>query len=128
MKISAIALLLLIAGMNSTASFAESPKHESSQGELQVEAKITEVKAREIALTKVPKGTIKSSELEKERGRLIWSIDVATVGTVNITEVQVDAKTGAIIAVEIETPEDQKKERDMDKAPGKEGNRVKAIP
>jgi hypothetical protein len=37
---------------------------------------------------------------------------MATPGTKDITEVQVNAKTGAVVAVEIETPEDEKKEKD----------------
>jgi uncharacterized membrane protein YkoI len=53
--------------------------------------------AKKTALAKVPKGTIKSSELERENGRLIWSFDIAKSGTRNITEVQVDAKTGKVI-------------------------------
>lgn len=74
------------------------------------DAKITKAEAQKIALNRVPNGTIKESELEKEKGRLIWSFDVATPGTKNITEVNVDANTGEIVAVDIETPEKEAKE------------------
>jgi uncharacterized membrane protein YkoI len=76
------------------------------------EAKITKADAEKIALARVPNGTIKESELEKEKGKLIWSFDVATPGTKNITEVNVDAITGQIVAVDIETPEKEAKEKD----------------
>ena len=44
-----------------------------------------------------PNGTIKESELEKEHGKLIWSFDIATPGTTDITEVNVDAITGKVV-------------------------------
>jgi|SRR5580704_9545023 len=76
------------------------------------DAKITKAEAEKIALARVPNGTIKESELEKEKGKLIWSFDIATPGTKNITEVNVDAITGEIVAVDIETPEKEGKEKD----------------
>jgi uncharacterized membrane protein YkoI len=67
--------------------------------------------AQKTALAKVPNGTIKESELEKEHGTLIWSFDVATPDTKDITEVNVDAVTGDVVSTEKETPEDQEKEQ-----------------
>ncbi len=75
-----------------------------SRAKLQAEAKITETDARTTALGKVPDGTIKETELEKEKGKLIWSFDIAKPDTKNITEVNVDAMTGEIVSVETETP------------------------
>jgi uncharacterized membrane protein YkoI len=49
------------------------------------EAKISEAKAREIALAKAP-GTVKSSELEKEKGTLVWSFDIANARGGGITK------------------------------------------
>ena len=46
-------------------------------------------------------GTVKSKELEHENGRWIYSFDIST-GDGKITEVNVDAYTGAIIAVDVE--------------------------
>ena len=47
-------------------------------------------------------------------GRLIWYCEgknlIATPKTQNITEVQVDAKTGKIVSTHIETPAKQAKE------------------
>jgi uncharacterized membrane protein YkoI len=86
-----------------------------TQVQLQAEAKVTHAAAEKTALAKVPNGKIKSSELEREHGKLVWSFDISTPGSKNITEVQVDAKTGKIVAVEIETPKDQAKESAADK-------------
>ena len=74
------------------------------------EAKVSKADAEKNALNRVLNGTIKEAELEKEKGKLIWSFDVATPGTKNITEVNVDAITGEIVAVDIETPEKEGKE------------------
>jgi uncharacterized membrane protein YkoI len=63
--------------------------------------KITMTQARAIALKKAP-GTVKSAELETEHGKLIYSFDIATSKT-GITEVNVDAMNGKIVAVEHES-------------------------
>jgi len=62
--------------------------------------KITMQQARAIALKKAP-GTIKSAELENEHGKLIYSFDIATSPKA-ITEVNVDALNGKIVAVQHE--------------------------
>ena len=88
---------------------------EESQAVLKKQTKVTEAQARSTALAKVVNGTVKSSELEKENGKLIWSFDIATPKTQNITEVQVDAKTGKIVSTQIETPAKQAKEAQSEK-------------
>ena len=88
---------------------------EESQSALRKQATVTEAQATKSALAKVPNGTIKSSELERENGRLIWSFDIAKAKTRNITEVQVDAKTGKIVSNQTETPADQIRETKTEK-------------
>ena len=88
---------------------------EESQAVLQKQVKVTEAKARSTALAKVANGTVKSAELEKESGKLIWSVDIATPKTQNIIEVQVDAKTGKIVSTHIETLTKQAKEAQAEK-------------
>lgn len=80
------------------------------QKELEKQAKITKEEATKIALEKVPGGTVKESELEEEKGKLIWSFDISKEGTKDITEVNVDAKTGKVIAVDVESAKDEAKE------------------
>ena len=83
----------------------------ASHDALKAEAKVTEQDARTTALAKVPQGTVKSSALEKEHGRLVWSFDIAQPSTQDITEVQVDAKTGRVVSIEKETPAKEAKEQ-----------------
>lgn len=83
----------------------------TSQAKLAAQAKITKPEAEKIALAKVPGGTIKEAEIEKEKGKLVWSFDIATPNTKDITEVLVDAMTGDIVAIEKETAGAEEKEK-----------------
>ena len=82
-----------------------------SQTTLQAEARVTEQDAKTTALAKMPNGTVQSATLEKEHGRLVWSLDIAKPKSKNLTEVQVDAKTGKIAALKTETPAQEAKEQ-----------------
>ena len=112
-KISLIALASIFA-LSSSFAFAD----QATQAKLAAQAKISEADARTTALAKVPGGAVSSSELEKEHGKLIWSFDIATVGSKNITEVRVDAKTGKIVSTKIETPDKERKEAIAEKKIG----------
>lgn len=79
-------------------------------------AKLSKSEAEQIALTKVPGGKITEGGLEMENGVLLWSFDVAMAGSKNITEININAVTGKIIAVDVETPADQAKEAKADVA------------
>jgi uncharacterized membrane protein YkoI len=94
------------AGLIALTPFAEAANStaKDAPAALQAQAKVTEADARATALSKVPNGAVKSSNLEKERGRLVWSFDISKPDSKDITEVQVDAVTGKIVAVEMETP------------------------
>lgn len=83
---------------------------------LMAQAKISREIAQQTALAKVPGGTVKDGELEKEKGKLIWSFDISQPGTADIKEVAVDATTGAVLDVVTETPADQAKEAAEDAA------------
>ena len=104
----AVALLAFVAASPTYATDAPAA--------LLAQAKVTESEARQVALARVPSGTVESAELEREHGLLIWSIDVRVPKSRNITEVQVDAHTGKIVSLKIETPADQAKEAAADKA------------
>ena len=109
--IQTIVSLVLATGLTWSVAVAA----EESPAALKAQATITQEAAAKTALAKVPKGKIKSTELEKEHGKLIWSFDLTTPNSRNITEVQVDAKTGKVVAIEVETPADQAKEAAADK-------------
>jgi hypothetical protein len=88
-----------------------SEKHkEKKEAKLMAEAKVTKETAQATALAQVPNGAVRESEIEKEKGKLIWSFDITTPDSKDIKEVNVDAITGDVVGVETETPEDQAKE------------------
>jgi uncharacterized membrane protein YkoI len=81
-----------------------------TQASLQKEAKIPEATARATALKEVPNGTVKSSELEREGGKLIYSYDITVPGKTGIDEVNVNAIDGTVVAKQHETPKAEKAE------------------
>ena len=80
------------------------------EAKLAAEARISRADAEKTALAKVPNGTIKEGELEKEKGKLIWSFDISVPDSKDIKEVNVDAITGDVVGIETETPAQQAKE------------------
>src|SRR6476619_8613059 len=89
---------------------------QQNEVELIKQTHVTKHDAKRIALARVKRGTIKCVELEKENGILIWSVDIAQPPKKNLTDVWVDATTGKITAVEVETPITEKKEVAQQKA------------
>jgi uncharacterized membrane protein YkoI len=83
---------------------------EDSQDVLKAEAKVSLGDASRAALAKIPGGTIESSELERENGILVWSFDISKRKSKIVTEIQVDAKTGAIVSQTVETPAQEAEE------------------
>lgn len=97
-----------LAGCETEAHHKESK--EAKQARWMAEAKVSRADAQATALAKAPNGVVRESELEKEHGKLVWSFDIATPGTTDITEVNVDATTGQVASVEKEKAEDEAKE------------------
>jgi hypothetical protein len=81
---------------------------------LAAEAKIKETEARATALGQVKDGTVRSEELEREHGHLIYSYDIEVPGKSGIDEVNVDAMTGKVIAKTHEGPKAERKEADAE--------------
>lgn len=69
---------------------------------LQAQAKVSKADAQATALAKVPNATVNECELEREHGKIIWSIALNTPDSKDITEVNVDAITGDVVNVEHE--------------------------
>ena len=84
----------------------------AAQAKLEAKAKVTRAEAEAIAGKTVPSGKIKAGEIEEENGLLIWSFDMTTPGAKNITEVNVDAKTGKVVAIDHESAGTEKAEKD----------------
>ncbi len=106
-RIIAICLAAPVIAVN--AAVAQKSKPES-QAALMRQAKITKAVATRTALANVPGGKIKSSEIEREHGKLIYSFDIKVPGKSGIEEINVDAITGAVLAHEHEGPKAEKKE------------------
>ena len=75
--------------------------------------KISKKEAIKIALAEVKGGKVKSSELEKENGKFVWSFDIK-VGK-EIKEVWVDAYEGKVIKTEVESVAKEKDEEKNEK-------------
>ena len=61
-------LALIATAIHTNVALAESSTTTVSQSELRADAKITEPIAQKIALSQVPKRTVKSIKLEREKG------------------------------------------------------------
>jgi uncharacterized membrane protein YkoI len=122
-----ITLLAGIAALTLSASAAgaqAAAKHET-QAQLRAEAKIPAATARATALAKVPGGRVKTYELERENGHLLYSFDITSKGKTGIDEVQVDAITGAVLSNVHETPAEERKEAKAEAKEARAGAKAK---
>jgi hypothetical protein len=126
-------LIALTAGSLTTAGFATmapqapaatpTPAQAETQGAvksdvpaaLAKEAKITLDAARATALAKVPNGVVKSEELEREHGKLIYSFDIQVPGKSGIEEVNVNAIDGKVVNKKHESAKTEAREKKMDR-------------
>jgi uncharacterized membrane protein YkoI len=102
-RTSASWLIIAVSALLLTVSASAAPKHKP---------KLSMQEAEKIALEKQP-GTIKSSELEKEHGVLMYSFDILRDNQIH--EVGVDANTGKIVEDKIEDAAAEAKEAQHDK-------------
>ena len=112
---SALAAALLTGCASEKCCKSECEKHEhhnkeAKQAKLMAQAKVSKEAAQQTALAKAPGGTVKECEIEKEKGKLVWSFDITTPDTKDITEVNVDAITGDVVSVEKESAENEARE------------------
>jgi uncharacterized membrane protein YkoI len=108
MKVAITLGILLTAGGLAGCSSTDYAKNPEAHERLHAEAKLGREAAEKIALGRVPGGTVREAELEKEHGRLIWSFEVETPGSDDITEVNVDAKSGEVVSIEKESGKKKK--------------------
>lgn len=93
----------------------EKGQEKEKEAKLQSQANVSRADAEKAALARVPGGKIKDGELEEEGGKLIYSFDIATPGTKDITEVHIDAKTGAVLSIEKESAASEAAEKAKEK-------------
>lgn len=115
------AAALLLAGLCAVGvSVATAGDTTEEQAKLIAKAKVSRQDAEKIARAKVPNGVIKEGEIEREHGKLIWSIDLTLANSPDIMEVNVNAMNGKVVSVERETPAQQAKEAAEDVALAKQ--------
>lgn len=83
-------------------------EEEANVADLAKEAKVTVDQAIKTATEKVP-GTVVEAELEKKHDKTIWEVEIVGADG-KVSEVHIDAATGAVIDVE-----DKKAEKKEDK-------------
>lgn len=89
-----LSLLALAGALFLPHAFAAEP----GQAQLLAHAKVSQQQAESTALARVPNGKVRSAELEREHGRLVWSFDIGQDGVADVTEIQVDAATGKVVS------------------------------
>jgi hypothetical protein len=94
-------------------------------GIAQTKAKVSMAGARTAALD-VENGKIKSAELEKEKGKQIYSFDIQMPD--GLHEVNVDAVTGKVVEDAIESAQDEAAEAAHDKAAKAKQKKVQQSP
>jgi uncharacterized membrane protein YkoI len=112
LALAAMTAIIITAGAALTAAAPKTGQENNEaqeQARLQRQAKITMEQARETALKRAP-GTVESSELEREHGKLVYSFDIRnSKGTID--EVQVSAITGKVVRVEHENKKQEAEEK-----------------
>jgi hypothetical protein len=88
-------------------------------------SQVSMAEARTAALA-VENGKVKSEEVEKEKGKQIYSFDIEMPN--GLHEVNIDAVTGKVIEDSIENAEDEAKEAAEDKAAKTKKKKAKQSP
>jgi len=110
-KLSSSAGIAIVAlALAAPAAHAQASYKRELPDSLKSQAKIAEGAAAKTALANVPKGEIAAVELEREKGKLLYSYDIKVPGKKGVEEVHVDAVTGKFLSKEHENPEAEKKE------------------
>jgi hypothetical protein len=97
--------------------FASNPVRSDVPASLAKQAKISLEAARATALAKVPGGQVRSEELEKEHGKLVYSFDIEVPGKSGVEEVNVSAITGKVLSTHHESARTEKKEEKKEHHP-----------
>lgn len=112
-RLPAVLSLFVLSTMPLAAQQAVPVLKEDKPG-LAAQATVSADSALRIARLRVPGGTVAAREIEDEDGKLIYSFDMKVPGRTGIEEVNVDARTGAVIGVEHESPAKEARERRRD--------------
>ena len=103
MTVYRLGALLMVALVVGFIAPAWSDDKEGHVADLVKDAKVTIDQAIKTAQEKVP-GTVVEAELEKKHGKTVWEVEVVGADG-KVTEVHVDADTGAVIDTEMKGEE-----------------------
>jgi uncharacterized membrane protein YkoI len=87
---------------------------QEQQPGLLAQAKVRPEAAAATAKERLPKARLVAAEIERERGRLIYSFDFKTDGQGGTDEVAIDALTGKLVSVSHESPKAEARENAAD--------------
>ena len=99
---------MLISGVLFASGFALSSEGTQGQEKNLLTAKLSLEEAIGKAKAKFP-GQVLETELESEEGQVVYEIEIASATGV-VTEVKVDAQSGAVLSSEIEDQDDTEEE------------------
>lgn len=91
-----------------TPAWSDKKKNHDDIAQLAKEATVTIDQAIKTAVEKVP-GTVVEAELEKKHDKTVWEVEVLGADG-KVTEVHIDAATGAVIDTEAKEKKDKKDE------------------
>lgn len=120
MVVAAALVVTNIAAAGGSPDCTVRPKNATSRRALRALARISEPAALRTAFGTIKHTdivTVVSSELEVERGCLVWSFDLSVPGIPGIHEVQVDAGDGKVLSSEREDAKQEAAERKKDANP-----------
>ena len=89
---------------------------EDSPG-LLAQATITDAAARAVALERFPNGQIVDAEIDEDDGRVMYKYQLRLASERRGVDVDIDAKTGAIVAVEEKAAEEDDADDAVDRQP-----------
>jgi len=117
--VSAALVTIAFIGLGASSLAAQQPvaKIKEEHPGLLRQATVTPDSATAIALRAVPGATVKSAEIEKEDGRLVYSFDLVIAGKSGVEEVLVDARTGKVVSKEHEDEAAEQAEQQHDARP-----------
>jgi len=80
---------------------------DKDQSRLESLAKVSKAEAEKAARAKAPNGKLIDSEIEEEDEKVVWSFEFSGPDSKDKTEVKVDAVTGKVVKIEVESPDDE---------------------
>lgn len=95
------------AGPNAAAQLGTAVLEEDSPG-LVAQATISDAAARAVALQRFPGGQIVDAEIDQDDDRVVYKYELRFANERRSVDVDIDAKTGAIVAVEDDDVDDVK--------------------